>query len=156
MRRKDREVEDRKEILSILDSCSVCRLAFIDGDEPYIVPVNFGWKDENGELRIYVHGANEGRKIDLVKRGGKVAFEADTGFEVIPAGAACSFSAKYRSVTGYGIARLAESAEEKLEGLSAVMEHLTGKSDWSFEPEKADQTEVIILKVEKISGKQRL
>ena len=42
MRRKDREITDREEILAIIRKCDVCRIALNDGDYPYIVPLNFG------------------------------------------------------------------------------------------------------------------
>ena len=40
----------------------------IDGDEPYVVPMNYGYTLEDGELCIYLHGATVGRKIDIMKK----------------------------------------------------------------------------------------
>ena len=42
MRRKDREITDFDEIVSIIKRCDVCRLALNDEEFPYIVPLNFG------------------------------------------------------------------------------------------------------------------
>lgn len=42
MRRKDREITDFNEIMKIIDKCDTCRLALIDEEYPYIVPLNFG------------------------------------------------------------------------------------------------------------------
>jgi len=47
MRRKDREIEDRAELESIIGSATVCRLAMSEDDRPYIVPLCFGYKDGN-------------------------------------------------------------------------------------------------------------
>jgi len=43
MRRKDREITDSGEIISIMKKCSVCSLAFFDEQYPYVVPMNFGF-----------------------------------------------------------------------------------------------------------------
>ena len=40
MRRKDREITDRKIIDKILTTSLICRVAIMDGDKPYIVPLN--------------------------------------------------------------------------------------------------------------------
>ena len=42
MRKANREVKDRNEIIEIMKRCDVCRLVFNNGDYPYIVPLNFG------------------------------------------------------------------------------------------------------------------
>ena len=60
MRRKDKEIKDQQEIESILGKADVCRLAFSDNDIPYIVPVNYGYRDHC----LYFHSAKEGKKID--------------------------------------------------------------------------------------------
>ncbi len=47
MRRKDREIEDRAELESIIGAATVCKLAMSEDDRPYIVPLCFGYKDGN-------------------------------------------------------------------------------------------------------------
>ena len=67
MRRKDREITDFNEIVKIMEKCDVCRLALNDDDYPYILPVNFGMKVDNGKVILYFHGANQGRKYEILK-----------------------------------------------------------------------------------------
>ena len=64
MRRKDREIKDRQEILEVMKRCDVCRLALHDEEFPYIVPVNFGMEVMDGEITLYFHGATEGKKYE--------------------------------------------------------------------------------------------
>ena len=45
MRRKDKEILDKKEIESIIKKAGVCRLGLSDNNIPYIVPLNFGYRD---------------------------------------------------------------------------------------------------------------
>ena len=59
MRRKEREVTDIKEIREVLDSCKVCRLGIADEGGAYIVPLNYGYRLEDGVLTLYFHGAKE-------------------------------------------------------------------------------------------------
>ncbi len=58
MRRDDREITDLLEIESILYHAIVCRIGLTDGNEPYVVPVSFGYE----EGTIYFHSAPEGKK----------------------------------------------------------------------------------------------
>ena len=59
--RREREVTDINEILSILDKAKVLHLGLVDGDEPYVVPMNYGYVMEDGKLTVYLHGAKVGR-----------------------------------------------------------------------------------------------
>ena len=70
MRRKDKEITDEKVINEILEKAKVCRLALFDKDYPYIVPMNYGYKDN----ALFFHVAKEGKKIDLIKRNNNVRF----------------------------------------------------------------------------------
>ena len=47
MRRKDREVTDSQKIREIILSCRCCRLGFYDNGEVYIVPLDFGYYENN-------------------------------------------------------------------------------------------------------------
>ena len=54
MRRKDREVTDKKEIQRILETCKVCRIGLPEEDGVYIVPAGavFPWlqgRKEDGD-----------------------------------------------------------------------------------------------------------
>ena len=42
MRRRDREVTARDEMLDIMRRCDVCYVSFMDEHCPYTVPMNFG------------------------------------------------------------------------------------------------------------------
>ena len=67
MRRKDREINDVKEIINILDMCKTASVAMLDGDVPYVVPLSYGYEIRDNILVLYFHCAKEGRKIDILK-----------------------------------------------------------------------------------------
>ena len=77
MRRTDREVNNFDEIIKIVEKCDICRLALIDNDVPYIVPLNFGFTTENRKLTLYFHGADKGKKHELIKKNNHASFEMD-------------------------------------------------------------------------------
>ena len=58
MRRKDKEITNSPDLEVILQKAKVCRLGLLDGDLPYIVPINYGYN--TGE--IFIHAAKEGKK----------------------------------------------------------------------------------------------
>ena len=74
MRRKDRELQSITDILQIIHQCKVCRVSFIDGNHPYLVPLNFGYAYKDGKLTLYFHGAKDGHKMELAAAGGCAAF----------------------------------------------------------------------------------
>ena len=65
MRKADREITDKKELIEVINKCSVCRLAFHDEPYPYIVPLSFGYSYEKEQLTLYFHCANEGKKLEI-------------------------------------------------------------------------------------------
>ena len=44
MRRKDREVTDLSQLEEIIRQCDCIHLGLLDGDSPYVVPMNFGYE----------------------------------------------------------------------------------------------------------------
>ena len=68
MRRSNREITDRNEILQVMERCDVCRLALNDGEYPYILPLNFGMEQAGEQIILYFHGATEGKKLDLIAK----------------------------------------------------------------------------------------
>lgn len=154
MRRKDREVTNRADIEAILRQCRVARIAFQDEEAPYIVPMNFGydWKEELPIL--YFHCAAEGKKLDLLKNCPKVGVEMDCGHQLVGEEKACSYGFLFQSITGWGVAELAETTEEKQHGLERLMLQQTGK-EFSITPEEAASVTVFRIRFSSFSAKAR-
>lgn len=156
MRRKDREVTDQKKIHEIIDACYCCRLGFCDQGKAYIVPLNFGFEEEDGKYTFYFHGAKVGRKIDLIKETGYAAFEMDTNYRLNEADEACEYSARFQSVMGGGEVSFIEDLEEKKKALGRIMRHYTGQEVWEFPDKMAGATCVFKLEVDELSCKEHL
>ena len=103
MRRSDREIKDRAELLDVISRCDVCRLALNDEEGyPYILPLNFGEKDVDGQLTLYFHGAMEGKKYELMEKDPRASFEMDCSHELFMNDAGNERTMKYESVIGRG------------------------------------------------------
>lgn len=153
MRRKDREVTDPARIREIIEACDCCRLGLCGKGRAYIVPLDFGFTEQDGRYTFYFHSAKEGRKIDLIKETGWASFEMDTGHELVRDEVACEYTAHFQSVMGGGPVTLLETAEEKRAGLAILMNHVAGPGDWTFAEKMVNAVEIIRLETEELSCK---
>jgi nitroimidazol reductase NimA-like FMN-containing flavoprotein (pyridoxamine 5'-phosphate oxidase superfamily) len=150
MRRQDKMIVDRKEIEDILKRGILCRIAFADGDDPYLVTVNYGY----GDGCIYFHTAGEGKKMDIIGKNPKVCFQVVTDEELVKGDDACrDFTMNYKSVVGYGRITLLRDEEEKKEALQILMRQHTGKGDYEFRKNNIEETAVLKITIDRISGK---
>jgi len=149
MRRKEKEITSLEEIEEIIKRSKVCRIGLVDGDEPYIVPVCFGYEGN----ALYFHSAPEGRKIDLIRRNSRVCFEIDIDVEIVSGEKPCGWKTKYRSVMGTGRAIILKKDEDKVQGLSAIMKQYSSNVS-GLEFEKLDAAAVVKVEIDHIAGKK--
>ena len=153
MRRKDREITDLNEILSIIKKCDVCRIALFDKEFPYIVQLNFGIEVVKKQIILYFHGSGIGKKIELIKVNNKVAFEMDCEHRLVTGETSCNYTMEYESVCGNGEMTIV-SEEEKIRALKYLMKQYVEADDFEFN-EKAVQTVTVLkLRVQSITGKR--
>ncbi len=149
MNRKDRGIEDLKKIEEILLKSRVLRLALCNNNHPYVVPMNFGYKENH----IYIHSSKKGMKIDLLKKNNNVAFEVDFDHELVIADKACGFSMKYESVIGFGKAFFVEDQKEKKEAFDIIMSHYS-KDNFDYEMEEIENVCIIRIDIDSMIGKK--
>ena len=70
-------VTDPEQIRHILDSGKVLHLGLSVNDEPYVVPMNYGYTMEDGKLVIYLHSAVKGKKLEMIRTNPRVCFNID-------------------------------------------------------------------------------
>lgn len=154
MTRRERQVTDIDEIIKILDKSKVAHIGMIDGDEPYVVPMNYGYIMDGEKLTVYLHGAKRGRKLDVMRRNPKVFFEAVCDIVPFEGEVACKYGITYASVMGRGTAHIVEDVEEKKRALSVLMKTQTGK-DFSFDDKLVSVVSVIRIDVLEYTAKHR-
>ncbi len=150
MRKKEFEITDFSEIEEILNRAEVCRLGMADGGTPYIVPMNFGYR----ERALYFHTGRAGRKIDILRKNSMVCFEVEIDAAVLRSDTACGWGMKYRSVVGTGKARLIENPAGKKEALDIIMAHYDDAGAWEYRETSFEKTCIIKVTIESVTGRK--
>lgn len=153
MRRSDREITDRQEIIEVMRRCDVCRLALNDEGYPYILPLNFGMEVTEEKIVLYFHGAMEGRKYELIERDNRASFEMDCAHRLVMDEEKGHCTMEYESVIGRGRIEIVPE-EEKEEALCRLMRQYRPENA-GFNKAAIPRTRVIKLTVEKMTGKKR-
>lgn len=148
MRRKDKEISDEYGVKAIIEKANVCRLAMVNGNKPYIVPLCFGYQNNV----LYFHGASKGQKIDCIRNNPNVCFEFDLVAETIESENVCDWSMKYQSVIGFGKAVFVENEDEKYKAFNIIMRQYTDRL-FQFPKNMLKATAVIKVEIESMTGK---
>lgn len=154
VRRKDREVTNKEDILKIIDKCDSCSLGLCDGNRPYIIPMNYGYTYENHQLVLYFHSGMQGKKLELIKQNNNVCFSMDCSHELVHNEIACRYTMKYESVIGHGKIYVVTEEEEKAQGMQIVMKKYAPDRSFTFEKKHTNIITVLKLVVEEFTGKQ--
>ena len=154
MTKRERQITDPKKITDILDAGKVLHLGLSVDNEPYVVPMNYGYTQEDGKLVIYLHSAVRGKKLDMIAANPKVFFSLECDLRPFEGQIPCQYGLSYSSVMGKGVARIVEDVEEKKKAMSVLMKTQTGK-DFSFEDRLVSIVAVIRIDVEEYTAKHR-
>lgn len=150
VRRDDKLIRDLDGIREILRKGLVCHVAMVDEGMPYMVAMNYGFRDN----AIYLHAALEGRKIEILRKNPRVCFMVYTGSRLTTGPDACGdWTMKYRSVTGFGKATLIDKDEEKIPAMQILMDQYTTKGPFEFSAARLAQTMVIRIDIDEMTGK---
>ena len=154
MTKRERQVTDPTQILHILDTGKVLHLGLAVDNEPYVVPMNYGYTMENGKLTMYLHAATRGKKLDMIRANPKVFFEIDCDLMPFEGDVACQYGLVYSSIMGKGTAHIVEDVEEKMQAMSILMKTQTEK-DFTFNERLVSIVSVIRIDVDAYTAKHR-
>jgi len=146
-----RYITDQKEIDAIINKCQVCYVSMVDEqNKPYVVPFNFGYS----EGVIFLHSAQKGLKIDILRKNPSVCivFSTDHELRYQSEQVACSWSMKYRSVQAFGQVEFIDDVEKKTEFLKRVMSNYTDK-EFVFNAPALREVCTYFVKVERFSAR---
>jgi uncharacterized protein len=149
MRRKDKQINEMEQIEAVIREAAVCYLGLWDGTTPYVVPLSFGY--EPG--RIYFHSADQGRKLDLIRRNPRVGFALAAGVAPATGDSPCTWTMRYRSVAGQGHAVIVSDAVEKARAFDLIMAQY-GAAAEGYDPQRLAATTVIRVDVDAMTGKR--
>ena len=154
MTKRERQITDENQIREILDRAKVLRLGLAVNNEPYVVPMNYGYTVEEGHLVLYLHSALRGKKLDMLRANPRVFFELDCDLTPFEGRVPCQYGLAYSSVMGRGNARIVEDVQEKKQAMSILMKTQTGK-DFTFEDRLVSIVAVIRIDVLEYTAKHR-
>jgi nitroimidazol reductase NimA-like FMN-containing flavoprotein (pyridoxamine 5'-phosphate oxidase superfamily) len=150
MRRKDKEIKSRKEMEAVIKSVNVCRVGFVDGEKPYVLPLNFGYS----KSIFYIHSAGEGKKLDLIAANNNVFVEIDTNGDIVRSSDPCGYGFRYKSLLAPGKAYIINDTKNKIKALGIIMKHITGMTISKFSESKVAAIKIIMIKTGKMTGKK--
>ena len=150
MRKARQEITDQLTLEEILRGAIICRMAMMDGDLPYIIPFNYGYK----EGCLYIHSAPDGKKIDLLRKKPEVCFEVEDKMEITTGELACDWSTRYRSVVGYGNVEILSDEASKQQGLEVIMAQHGAPELVEFNPKNISRMVILKLTITSMTGKQ--
>ncbi|MEI6451206.1 MAG: pyridoxamine 5'-phosphate oxidase family protein [Actinomycetes bacterium] len=151
MRRGDKEIVDREELHRILDEAMVMRLGMLDGERPYVVPLNFAREGDE----LWFHAATAGHKLDCLRAAPAVCVEADRFLRLHTGPSACGdWTSHYESVIGFGTAEIVEDTATKRRGLRAIMRKYSERDDWEFTDASVEGIAVVRIRLDALTGKR--
>ena len=154
MTKRELQVTDPGQIRAILDTAKVLHLGLAVDNEPYVVPMNYGYTMENGNLVLYLHSAVRGKKLDMLRTNPRVFFELDCDRMPFEGDKPCQYGLVYSSIMGRGTAAIVEDVEEKKKAMAILMKTQTGK-DFEFNDRLVSIVAVIRIDVSEYTAKHR-
>jgi uncharacterized protein len=153
MRRREREINDIESIELIISNSDVCRVAFADNNIPYIVVMNFGYSKEKNPC-LWFHCANEGRKLEMIRKNNYVCFEMDTDHKIYGGEKGCDWGMKYSSIVGYGNISVVNDDVSRKSGLDFIMKHYGGDQNFTYDEKVLERTTILRLEITEMTGKK--
>jgi nitroimidazol reductase NimA-like FMN-containing flavoprotein (pyridoxamine 5'-phosphate oxidase superfamily) len=154
MTKRERQVTDPAQIRHILDTARVLHLGLAVNNEPYVVPLNYGYIMENGKLVLYLHSAQRGKKLDMLRANPNVFFEMDCDRVPFESKLPCQYGMVYSSIMGRGVATIVEDVEEKKRAMTILMKTQSGK-DFEFNDRLVSMVAVMRVDVSEYTAKHR-
>ena len=154
MTKRELQITDESQIRSILDTAQVLHLGLAVDNEPYVVPMNYGYCYEDGKLVLYLHSAVRGKKLDMIRENPRVFFEIDCDRMPFEGKLPCQYGMVYSSIMARGTATIIEDVEEKKQAMTMLMKTQTEK-DFTFEDRLVSIVSVIRIDVSEYTATHR-
>jgi len=145
---------DRETIYQILDDGFLCHVGFSTDNQPFVIPVAYGRKDDT----IYLHGSIKSRLMQLGQANTPLCITVTHVDGLVLARSAFHSSLNYRSVVLFGQAEEVTDSEEKTDALHRITNQIL-RGRWEEVRElKASEimaTSVLKMRIEDASAKIR-
>ncbi len=150
--RRNRQQLSREECERILGRCTSGVLALTgDGGYPYAVPLSYVYADG----AVIFHSAQQGHKIDAIKRDSRCSFCVIEQDEIKPA----EFTTYFRSVIVFGRIQIIEDAAEKVHALRLLGRRYSPNDEPGLQHEidkSLDHVLLLRLDIDHLTGKEAI
>lgn len=153
-RRQERGSFDRDTVNAILDEGFVCQLGFSHAGKACVIPTVYA----RGGDWLILHGATSNRALRALLLSGNDACISVTHLDsLVMARSAFHHSVNYRSVMLYGQAEEVTDAEQKLEALRTLIEHVApGRWKDVRAPNRAEFLQTMVLRIPIAEGSAKI
>ncbi|MCD6425806.1 MAG: pyridoxamine 5'-phosphate oxidase family protein [Anaerolineales bacterium] len=150
MRIKNKEINDRKTLDSIIHNAEICHLACCLNDQPYVIPISFGYDGKT----IYFHTARAGKKNEIFLKNPQVSLGFETNIDLITdQDNACGWTFDFQSVIVTGEIKEINDPDLKNFGLNHIMLHYSNRN-WNIPQEEIRKTKTWQVRIDTITGKR--
>jgi len=113
--------------------------------------MSFGIEARDGQIELYIHGANMGLKHTLLDKNNNVCIEADIFHRYTET--QTGLTTEYESVIGFGVADVI-CDEEAVKGLDLICSHC-GFHGYTYDTAVLSHMRVYKITLSSITGKRR-
>ena len=150
MRRKEKSFPEREVIDKIIYDAQICHLACSLEDQPYVIPISFGYDGQT----VFFHTASSGKKNDIFFKNPRVCLCFETRVHLVTDQKnACGWTFDFQSVIATGEIREITDPDRKYTGMNQIMRHYSGK-DWEMPENEIEKTKIWGVKLETLTGKR--
>ena len=137
-------------IQDVLSNALIMRLAMADNNQPYVVPVNFGYDG----TYLYFHSKMKGKKLTILAKNPSICFEFDYGVKLMPNEKACDWDTQSRSVVGYGTVKELTNPKEKAAGFDVIMHKYAGKKKFEYDEKLFNHAVLMRITIDEMKFKE--
>lgn len=119
IRMEKRTCTDKEQIKKFLSEAQTAFLGLVDDNIPYVIPLNYVFKDG----KFYMHGANTGRKINIINKNANACFTICENYGTIADPIPANIDTAYMSVIANGPIELVTDLDEA----TAAMQEMLNK-----------------------------
>ena len=151
-----RGVDDCAELDAILDAGLVAHVGFAEGDQPFVIPMSYLYRDG----RLFLHGSRGSRTVKHLASGAPVCITVTLLDGLIASKAAASHSMNYRSAVVFGRGKAVRSHAMTVELSHAMVsryfaDRTPGEAYRPVTDEELKSARFVEIEIEEMSGKRR-
>ncbi len=145
-------IDDKERVESIIARCDICYVGLTDLEgNPYVIPMNFGYRDGV----IYLHSGPEGNSIGMLAKNDHVCITFSIDHELVfqHPKVACSYRMRAKSVICRGRVTFLDDLSEKREALDIIMKHYIDR-DFIYSDPAVKNVKIWEIPIDFVSAKE--